>query len=205
MVSKRPTKFLGRHVMIKGEYIDLILRGLKTSTIRLGKVKPKYDEVILHGGGRPIAKVRIKRVVRKKVKELTDADAIKDGFKCLEELLAALRKTYGDVRADDYVTIIEFEVLKRLEPSEIGDPYLGLEPADIARLALRYLDKSYFTEDELMVLRSMTATESIRLTAIKLYGSLSKRWRVRSVLRKALKLMIERGILKARIGRRDEG
>jgi hypothetical protein len=196
IVGKRDIKFLGRHVMIKGEYVDLVLRGVKRTTIRLGRVKPKYSEVILHGGGRPVAKVKIKKVTYKKVKELTDADAIKDGFKSLTELLRALKETYGNVRDDDYVTIIEFEVVKKIEATEVSDPYLGLEPADIARLALRYLGEEHFTEEELRVLKCMTATASIRLTSIRLYGTLDKRWKVRLTLKKALKMMIEKGVLK---------
>ncbi|HIC98413.1 MAG TPA: ASCH domain-containing protein, partial [Pyrodictiaceae archaeon] len=39
-------KFLGRHLMVKGEYVDNILSGKKRATIRLGIVKLRYKELI---------------------------------------------------------------------------------------------------------------------------------------------------------------
>ena len=48
--------------MLKGEYIEKVLNGEKKATIRKGVYKPKYDEVIIHAGGRPIAKAKITRV-----------------------------------------------------------------------------------------------------------------------------------------------
>jgi len=37
-------KFIGRHLMLKGEYIEKVLNGEKKATIRKGVYKPKYDE-----------------------------------------------------------------------------------------------------------------------------------------------------------------
>jgi len=86
------TKYLGRHIMIKGKFVEKILNGEKTSTIRLGRVKPKYKEMIVHGGGRPVAKILITSIIYKKVRELNDCDARKDGFKDKKELLNELKK-----------------------------------------------------------------------------------------------------------------
>ena len=191
------TKFLGRHLMVKGEYVDDILSGRKKATIRLGKVKVKYNELIVHGGGRPVAKIRVTNVVYKKVRELTDEDAQKDGFKSLRELLEALRKVYGNLSPDDVVTIIEFDVVQNLSELEPQDPYLGLSPADIARLALRYL-RDTLSDEEKKVLRDLTITNSIRSTAIRLFGSLEKRWRVRRILRRSLSELLRRGLIKPR-------
>lgn len=188
-------KFLGRHLMVKGEYVDDILSGRKKATIRLGIVKLRYKELIVHGGGRPIAKVRVTNVRYKRVVELTDEDAKLDGFKNKEELLEALRKAYGEIKPNDYVTIIEFEVIQDLSKLEPQHPYLGLEPADVARLALRYL-KDRMTKEEIDVLTDLTRTNSIRATAVRLFGDLSKRWRVRKVLRKALRLLLQEGYIK---------
>ncbi|ABM80811.1 ASCH domain-containing protein [Hyperthermus butylicus] len=188
------TKFLGRHLMVKGEYVDDILSGRKRATIRLGKVKVKYNELIVHGGGRPVAKVRVTNVIYKRVKELTDEDARKDGFRNLGELINALRKVYGEVKPDDYVTIIEFEVVQDLTSLEPQDPYLGLEPADIARLALRYLG-DMLSDDEKKILKDLTSTNSIRATAVRLFGSIERRWRVRKVLRRALSELVRQGLL----------
>ncbi len=187
-------KYLGRHLMVKGRYVDLILSGRKTATIRLGVVKPKYEEMIVHGGGKPVAKIRVKRVVVKRVSELTDEDARLDGFETRDQLLDELRRHYGNLSENDRVTIIEFEVIQRLDHLEPQHPYMGLDPADVARLALRYL-KPKLDRSEEEILLDLTRTNSIRSTAIRLYGSLDARWRVRRVLKKALRELVRRGIV----------
>lgn len=183
--------------MVKGKYVDMILKGEKTATIRKGVVKPKYKEIIIHGGGRPIAKVSIEKVYHKKLKDLTDEEAIKDGFKNKEELVNELRKVYPDLRDDDYITVIEFRLIQRLDHLSTEDPYLGLTPADIARIALRYLTNE-LTEQEKKILLDLTRTNSIRATALRLFGSINNRLLVRRTLRKATQKLIEKGILKKR-------
>ena len=199
-MTDRPekTRFIGRHIMVKGDYVEDILSGRKTTTIRLGRVKLKHHELIVHGGGRPIAKVRVKKVTYKRVGELTDDDAKKDGFNTLNELLYELKRVYSDLSPDDTVTIIEFEVIQDLSKLEPQDPYLGLEPADIARLALRYLKD--LNEEEKQILKELTSTNSIRAVSLRLYGTLDKRWKVRRALRKALQALITHGLL----GRRQD-
>ncbi|MCE4625227.1 MAG: ASCH domain-containing protein [Desulfurococcales archaeon] len=189
-------QFLGRHLMLKREYGNMLLEGRKRATIRLGVVTPKYEELIVHSGGRPIAKVRVVGVEVKRVRELTDDDARLDGFESLDELLEALRRAYGDVSPEDYVTILRLEVVQRLDSLESDDPYLGLEPADIARLALRYL-KGEMSREEERIFRSLTATNSIRMTAQRLYGSPLNRARVRRALRRALRELQRRGLIGA--------
>ncbi|HIC98606.1 MAG TPA: ASCH domain-containing protein [Pyrodictiaceae archaeon] len=183
--------------MVKGEYVDDILSGRKKATIRLGIVKLRYKELIVHGGGKPIAKVRVTNVRYKRVAELTDEDARLDGFRNKDELLEALKKAYGEIKPNDYVTIIEFEVIQDLSKLEPQHPYLGLEPADVARLALRYL-KDRMNKEEIDVLTDLTRTNSIRATSIRLFGDLGKRWKVRKVLRKALRLLAQEGYIKTR-------
>lgn len=188
--------YLRRHLMVKGRFVDLILRGVKTTTIRLGEVVPKYDEVIIHGGGRPVAKVRIASVRTKRVRELTEEDAKKDGYRSLRELLRDLERVYGrPILPDDVVTIIEFRVVQKFTDLNPEDVYLGLSPVDVARLGLRYLGKELGEEDR-RVLHAVLRFQSIRTAAIELYGSLSLRWRIRRVLRRVLMTLVERGILK---------
>jgi len=189
----RGNKFLGRHIMVKGKYVSLILEGKKSSTIRLGNWIPKYKEVILHGGGRPFAIVEITEVVQKKVRELTDEDAIRDGMKDLNNLKEELRKVYGDLKEDDVVTIIHFKLKKKLTELDIRDPYMGLKPVEIARLALRYLKN--LNDDEKNILMTLTKSGSIREASLRLYGDINSRWRIRKVVKKALKELINRGIV----------
>lgn len=188
-------KFLGRHLMVKGKYVDLILEGKKTLTIRLGIVKPRYEEVIIHGKGRPIAKARITRVYHKRIGELSDDDAVKDGFKSREELINELRRIYEKVSDNDWVTLIEFKIVQRLDQLPYGHPYMGLEPADLARLGLRYLSNEISSEER-KVLLDLTKTNSIRATSYRLFRSIENRYRVRRVLHKVLNRLKEKGLIK---------
>ena len=150
----------------------------------------------MHSWGRPIAKVKIKDVKYKKVINLTDEDARKDGFENVHELIKELKRVYGNVRPDDLVSIIEFEVIQKFNELNPEDPYLGLKPADIARLALRYL-RDKFNEKELQVLEELNKGKSIRDVAKKLAGSPTNRRFIRRVIRRALKELIANNLIKA--------
>jgi hypothetical protein len=92
------------------EYVKPILEGRKKTTIRKG-LKRYSASVQLVVDAETFAKARVKKVVVKRVKELTEEDAINDGFKNLDELMTALRKIYGDLKANEFVTILHFEIL----------------------------------------------------------------------------------------------
>jgi hypothetical protein len=190
-------KYFRRHLMLKGEYAEKVLRGEKRATIRVGKYIPKYREIIIHSGGRPLCIAEIVNVTHKRVRELTDEDAVKDGFRNVKELINALRKIYGDISQDEYVTVIEFKVRKRLDDLKCGDEYLGLNPADIARLSLRYL-RDELTPAELRILEELGKGLSIRAVARKLTGDPTKRYQVRRAVRRALRKLVEKGYLKPR-------
>jgi len=192
----KKVKFIGRHLMVKGEYVDLILKGVKKSTIRLGIIKPKYNEIMIHGGGKPIALAKITNVKYKRINELTDEDARKDGFPSLKVLLKELKKSYGEIRPNDIVTIIEFVITKKLSDLDVKEQWLGLKPVEIARIALRYCEN--IPQEERKILEDLTRTESIRKTAIRLYGSINRRWKIRKVLRKYLDTLVNKGIIKVR-------
>jgi len=183
-------RFIGRHLMMKGEYAEAVLSGVKRATIRLGIVKPKYREVMLHAGGKPIAIIEIERVFHKKVKELTDKDAQLDGFKNREELLKALRKAYNGLSEDDWVTILEFKLIKEVK---LEGNMQSLTPVEIARIALRYNVLS--DEEERKLLEEVVRCGSLRKAAIKLYGTIERRWVIRRVLKKAIRLLKEKGVL----------
>lgn len=190
-------KYVGRHLMVKGLYVEKILSREKRATIRKGIYKPRYEEVIIHAGGRPIAKARITRVYYKKLKELGEYEARIEGFDSRDELLNDLRRVYGNIKENDFFTVIEFEILQRLDELNTEDPYYGLQPVDIARIALRYLCKD-LTELEVEVLSDLTRTNSIRKTAINVFKDLNKRSLVRKILRKAINLLIEKNLLRVR-------
>ncbi len=185
--------YLGRHLMVKGEYVNAILKGEKTTTIRLGIVIPRHREVIIHGGGKVIGKAIIEEVRHKKVKDLSYEDAILDGFSSKEELIRELKKVYPDLKRSSYVTIIKFRLIEKAEESEDAI-YKGFEPVDIARIALKY--DIPLSEREKNILKLVADKGSIRRASQEL-GGLNKRFIIRRVIRKALKILIEKGIIKA--------
>ena len=190
------TKYIRGHIMVKKEFAELILKGVKTSTIRLGKVVPKSKEIIIHSGGRPIAKAIIENVEYKRVKDLTNEDAKCDGYNSVEELLKSLEKLYNTkVKDTDIITIIRFKLVKKFTEVDLSDPYLGFEPIDIARLANRYLTNE-MTDEERKIVDALLRYKTIRTATIKMFGTLAKRPIIRKVLRKLLARLIERSIVK---------
>lgn len=194
MTSKPRVKFIGRHLMLKGIYIEKLLSGEKKATIRRGIYRPKYEEIIIHAGGRPIAKARITRVYYKKLRELSEYEARIEGYDNIDHLKKELREVYGPIREDEYFTIIEFEVIQRLDNLPGEDPYYGLNPSDIARITLRYLGNE-LSNIERKILSDLTRTNSIRKTAINVFNDLNKRVIVRKTLRKALRLLKEKNLI----------
>ncbi|MGC9148329.1 MAG: ASCH domain-containing protein [Sulfolobales archaeon] len=192
---ERKVKYLGGHLMMKKEYGDMILEGRKTSTIRLGYIIPKKKEIIIHSGGRPIAKAVIDEVIHKKLSELDDEDVVREGYNSKKELFKELRKIYGkNISKDSVVTIIRFHLTERLDHLDFSKPYMGLKPRDIAALGLRYLN-SELLEEEKKILQVLRETGSIRKTAYKIYGTVEKRFNIRLVLKKVIEKLVMRGIL----------
>ena len=186
-------RYIKKVMTVKGRFADLILKGKKTTTIRLGKVIPMSDELLVHSGGRVIARVKVKDVKFKRIRELTDQDARRDGFKSVRHLIRSLKKVYNlKISPDDPVTIIEFELVEKLDiPTDKEHTYMGLEPRDIATAALQHY-KDEMTEEEIRILEEIAKTNSIRATAQKLYKNINKRQQIRKTLKKYLeKIMIE--------------
>jgi len=103
-----------RHLVINfdEEYVPLILQKRKKSTIRKGiKSYPARKVVDLTASSKPFARAIIKKAVIKRVGELTDEDALRDGFSSVEELIDALKKIYGRLQEEEFVTIVHFELV----------------------------------------------------------------------------------------------
>jgi len=99
--------------MFKKEYGEGIVKGSKTSTIRLSSTLKKGDEVEVVAGRVRLGIARIEDVEVKEVRELTDEDARTDGFRNREELVRALKKIYGRRITDrTEVKLIRFRMIK---------------------------------------------------------------------------------------------
>ncbi|RLI86592.1 MAG: ASCH domain-containing protein [Archaeoglobales archaeon] len=97
------------------EFVERILEGKKITTIRKGiKSYPIGKVVELTVNYKPFAVARVVKVVVKRVKELTNEDAIRDGFENRDQLMNALRRIYGEIDERDFVTIVHFNLLDRL-------------------------------------------------------------------------------------------
>ena len=98
------------------EYVGPILEGRKRTTIRKGIKSYPVGRVVelTVNNSVPFAIARIKKVVVKRIGELSDEDARLDGFESREELLSALRRIYGEVKDSEFVTVVHFEVLRSL-------------------------------------------------------------------------------------------
>ena len=95
-------------------YIRKILEEKKITTIRRGARNFKVGEkVLITSQDRIYAEAEITEIRCLKVSDLTDEDALKDGFSSKEELLKALKKYYSSIRPSDTVTIIGFKILKK--------------------------------------------------------------------------------------------
>ncbi len=100
-----------KKLKFKEEYIPLILAGRKRTTIRLEKKYEVGDIVYISDTkGNIIAKAEITRVIAKKLSELNENDAIRDGFMSIEELKNALTEIYGYISDDREVYIYFFRI-----------------------------------------------------------------------------------------------
>jgi len=94
------------------EYVEMIKRGKKVTTIRRGiKRYPVGRLIELTVDNKPFAKAKVEKVVVKRVRELGYEDARLDGFESVDELMLALKKIYGNVREDEFVTVVHFTVV----------------------------------------------------------------------------------------------
>ncbi len=178
---------------IVGEFREEILKGEKTITIRLPRKKFRVGETVrIDCGDKILGKAVIRKIYRKKIKELTEEEIRKDGLKSRNELIKKLRKLYGKkIGPDTEVEVIEFELKEILEEDFYSFHYGDLNITEIAR---KGLEMEGLSEEEKEILRDLIKEKSIRKVALKRFGSLNKRWIIRKILRKVVK----------RLGR-DEG
>jgi len=101
-----------KRINFDSEYIEAIMDRKKVTTVRKGiKRYPVGRIVDLTAENKPFARARVDKVVVKRVKELTDEDAKKDGFNNKEELIEALKRIYGKIKENEFVTIVHFTLV----------------------------------------------------------------------------------------------
>ncbi len=102
-----------KKLVFKLDYAGKILSGEKTTTIRLQSHLKEGDIVEVYVGHVRVGRAIIRKVIKKKLTELTDDDAQKDGFRCKDDLIKALSRIYGRsvIESNPDVYIIEFNLL----------------------------------------------------------------------------------------------
>ena len=94
-------------------YKERILSGKKSSTVRLRSTLKKGEIVDIVIGGERIGKAKILSVRKVLVRDLTNKDAMRDGFRDKRSLLKALKRHYSNITEDSMVYLISFDILER--------------------------------------------------------------------------------------------
>uniref|UniRef100_A0A7C4BA97 ASCH domain-containing protein n=1 Tax=Thermofilum pendens TaxID=2269 RepID=A0A7C4BA97_THEPE len=185
-----------KHIMFSRLYIDRLLKGEKSLTIRAKRpnLKPG-DLALVHSLGMIVGKVRVLSVQAKRLKDISEEEAVQDGFESVDQLKAALKKHYPHLREDSYVYVVRFEWMERYDPPLAEEhfwPY-AFTPAEVAQLALS--SGIELSEEDREILGLLAKEKSIRRAAVKL-GGLSLRSLVRGVVRRVALELERRGLLK---------
>ena len=165
--------------MLRGELWPLVKNGKKRMTIRRRYSVSEGEEILIHAGGKLVGRARIVRTYKKKMGEIGDEEAEKEGVP-LPKLKKILERTYG--KGQELVAV-EFELLEVFDPPI--DPekmYYGSKtPQEIARESLkRNIVENPF---ERSVLEKLGDGKSIREIALEM-GGLGERKIIRRIVRK---------------------
>ncbi len=103
-----------KYLNFSEDFTELLIRGKKTATLRLGiKNYVPGEHVHVYAGNRNIGTAEILKVRTISFREISDADAKIDGFKSKDELRAALERFYGPFTEDTVFTQIIFRIVEK--------------------------------------------------------------------------------------------
>jgi len=98
-------------IKVSREDFNLAKKGIKTCTVRLGTLNVAKSITEIHDGTNSL-RVKIGGVDNKRVlRELTDDDAQKEGFRTKNDLISDLKRYYPSIEPEQPVTVIYFELL----------------------------------------------------------------------------------------------
>lgn len=106
-----------RVITFKPEMLDLVVKGLKTSTVRPVNGSAYSDDLVLTDGVRKVY-AKLLSVRRLRLAEAADHYA-KEGFSSSDEFIENIRRIYPGLGLKDEVNLIEF----KLQPTD--DPAAG--------------------------------------------------------------------------------
>lgn len=99
-----------RSIPLAEEFVDAIISRQKRTTIRAGRRNYALGPTQLTSAKGKIP-VQIVGVRYKRFEDLTDADAVADGFESIHDLSSVLKRFYPALKPSDVVTIVEFSPL----------------------------------------------------------------------------------------------
>ncbi len=94
-------------IQLNDRYLTDFIEGRKKSTIRRGRREYPFGECILQSSSRGVSAI-IENIRYCRLEDLTDDDAIIDGFKSKNALLQTLFTFYTDLKPDDEMSIVYF-------------------------------------------------------------------------------------------------
>lgn len=97
-----------RVLKFRPEFLDLVLAGVKTTTVRIRDGVEYADDLVLTDGKRRVD-AKLVKVERLMLREAV-AHFASEGFRSPQEFLQTLKKIYPFVRFDDMVTVIHFRL-----------------------------------------------------------------------------------------------
>lgn len=114
--------FVRTELPLYGEYLTWLREGRKVTTIRLrkGAVEIPYKEDLplfeTHDFGpgdrsKPTEYVKISALRYHRFGELSETDAVRDGFKSYQDMRRALRKIYKNIADEDWVTVYDIKLI----------------------------------------------------------------------------------------------
>jgi hypothetical protein len=93
-------------------FLDSVLSGSKTSTIRRGRRSVVLGPATLRCGNRALS-INIREAQVIAAGSLSNDQAMSDGFSSVESLWGALRRYYPELSPGDEVTVIRYELEQR--------------------------------------------------------------------------------------------
>lgn len=105
-------------LLFKPYHVDMILEGLKTQTRRSENQKFRTNSLhwaqLNYTGESRFAQLRIKRVRKEELGQISDIDAQKEGYASREEFREAWITLFGTWNERTLVTVVDFVVVHRL-------------------------------------------------------------------------------------------
>ncbi len=104
-------------MLFKKEHKDMILNGTKTATRRawkkpMVKVGNIYQAKLQMLSKEYFAKIKVTKLFKQELGEITEGDAIKEGYDCIMDFHEIWVKINGTWHDNQEVYVIEFEVVE---------------------------------------------------------------------------------------------